>query len=220
MREPMPAAIFSLHQPALIRFFRPPVGVVELLDFGVRAGDVGRAFHHHHATLGFDFAEQVVIDAVEFVELVCLAASRLMNDLIRLRNQIAAIGRQLPQMDFIAVAKIGADQISLAIVVPERTTIVPARRAQHRVQRFPRTGDFPCRRHEVTLVGRAEINPEFLIVIPDGPGPDAFAVAVHPVPVQFGADLREVGDGVVLDRPVHQILGVQDYHARRKLKCG
>ena len=57
-------------------------------------------------------------------------------------------------------------------------------------------------------------------MIPDGAGPDALAVAVHAVPIQFGADLRQVGDGVALDRPIYQIARMQNDHARRKLERG
>ena len=117
-------------------------------------------------------------------------------------------------------AVVGADEIALAIIVPEGAAVVPAFGIPDLVQRFPGAGGVGGGGHEEAFVGGAEVDPEFAIVVADGAGPDAFAVAVHLVPVELGADRGEIGDGVAEDRPADQVVGMQDDHAGGELEGG
>ena len=143
-----------------------------------------------------------------------------MNHLIGFRDNIAAIGSQFPKMDFITAAGVRSDKIALTVVILKRTAIIPTGALQHLVQRLPRPGRIGCRAHEVTFVRRSEIDPEFLVVKANRAGPDALPVAVHFRPIHVGTDLIKIGHHMSQDRPVDQVLGMENHHAGRILKGG
>ena len=112
------------------------------------------------------------------------------------------------------------DEIGLPVVVPQRAAVVPARPGLQRHQWFPRAFGLLRRSHEIPLVRRAEEDVETSVVMPNRTGPHAIVVAVHPRPVQFRTDLRQVLNRIPADFPVHKVFGMQDGHARRELHRG
>ena len=75
VRVEIPVALFRLHQAALVRRHEGLVAVGQLLCFRIRAIDILGAFHHHHAAFRTFFAIEVVIDAIDLIELVRLASA-------------------------------------------------------------------------------------------------------------------------------------------------
>ena len=79
----------------------------------------------------------------------------------------------------------------------------------------PRVRRMVGRGHVNAFIRRGEENPEFAVVKADGRRPGAAAVLHFDI-----TRMRQVFDGVIDDRPVHQILRVQDRQSRRAIDTG
>src|ERR1035441_4868275 len=97
-------------------------------------------------------------------------------------------------MDFVAVLEIRPDKVALPIIIPKRTAIIPAAAERlHFVERLPRPCRVRRRRHEIALVRRAKIDPEFIVVKTNRSRPDSLAVTIHLRP-------RHIGPAATQDR--------------------
>src|SRR6185436_13482210 len=83
------------------------------------------------------FAEDVVVGAFDLEELVRLAVPALVDLGAGTLDEVLAVGRELPDVGPAVVGEIRADEIALAVVIPERAAIVPSSAFHHRVQRLP-----------------------------------------------------------------------------------
>ncbi len=163
-------------------------------------------------------AEQVVVLAAPLVELVGLAAIALVDEHLAAQVHGLAVGREPEHIGLVAVGEMGGHEIILAVIVKQRTTVVPSAADVHFGQGSPGTLYPLGRGHEHALVGTAEVHVELAVVPADGARPDATRIAVHHPPGLRVADLRYVGHGVAVNPPVDHVRGAQDDHARLKLE--
>ena len=167
-----------------------------------------------------DLIMKDVVNAVEFIKFVTLAALIVINDPVAGRINGLTVCTQLKNVRPPFFPRRAEQQVRLAIIVPERTRIIitmPVRNTRHRL---PGTGGIRGRGHENPLVHRGKIDLKPPRVITDRPRIDAAIVTVHPVPVQLRSQLRQIGYTMAQILPVYQIPGMQHRHARRILKGG
>src|SRR3989337_3824017 len=82
---------------------------------------------------------------------------------------------------------------------------------------FPGACGICSRTHKKTIIWCTKIHPELMFIIPYGACPNAFAVTIHPVPIQLRTYVAEIINHMANNFPVYEILGMKYYHSRRKL---
>ena len=171
MGKEIPVSLFGLHDAVL-------VGLVEL---ALRVAEL----HHDVASVATGFAVEVVVDVADLEELSGLAAGAFVEENTGFGDGVASVGGKCVEPGLVPVPEMRADEVALAVVVPERAAIISTTLGGHAMKRSPRARRVGCRRHEIAFLGSTEVNPEFPVVVSDGAGPDSARVTVHAVLVQI-----------------------------------
>ena len=107
-------------------------------------------------------------------------------------------------------------QISIAILIPERTRVLPFRDIGYMGQRRPRTFRIFCIRHEQTFIGSTEKHPELTVMMTNGRCPRAASIMRIRIPsweIETVIKLR-------YQFPVHHIFRFQHLHPHEmKIRC-
>src|ERR1017187_1335297 len=111
-------------------------------------------------------------------------------------------------------------QIAFAIVVPERTWVIPACCRDDSFYRRPRAFGTACRGHVDSAIRRSKIHPEPPSMITNGAGPNSSSIAVHAIPSKLRIQGGQIRNNMAHDLPIDQIPRMQDYHSGGVLHGG
>ena len=184
------------------------------------------ALHHDNAAFTPHLALQMVVKAIDLIELGRFAAFGLMDDGVRVAKKMVAGAIHLKQVNVVSGlrrpfwGKTSCDKVDTPIVVPERARIVQAGACQDKLWRRPRACRIDCLTHEDPLVRRSEVYPEPARLKADGARPYTASSPAHPARAEFGINRREVGHYGSYNLPVDEIGRLKDDYARRELHGG
>src|ERR1035438_5682524 len=110
-----------------------------------------------------------------------------MENAVRVFHDAVVTGGHRKEMDAIFLSiLVGTEpssyQIAFAIVVPERTRVIPAYCGDDSFYRRPRAFGAACRGHIDSAIRRSKVHPETPTMITNGTRPDASSIAVHAIP--------------------------------------
>src|ERR1035441_8129146 len=136
--------------------------MIELMDL-IRTRDGLRTTDHRHSAFVGYLAEEVIVETVELVEFIGFATARLVDDLAGFKFDPETVRTHLEEMDVVGFPicrierEIGRDQVGFAIVVPERSGIIPAGGLHQTSERRPGASGICGGTYENTFVGGGEI---------------------------------------------------------------
>ena len=138
-------------------------------------------------------------------QFVSLAMVSLVHKACAAEVDATAVVSHAENICLAVITKVCSQEITLSVLIPNSSTVVPARLAHQFSERFPRTASLWSRSHEITFIGSAKEYIETTIMITQRTSPNARSVTVHLVPVKVWANLSDVRNSIASNLPVHQI---------------
>ena len=224
--------VLKMHKPGFARLRFDPGALVRAVDFGcalceydlviVRTEDVFGTQHSLPAFADAAGRRENIVIAISLVEFRSLDGGMIDHSV---ENRFSIV-KQLSSFGTHAIdcqnalnpgpaLGPGMNEVRIAVVIPERARIDPAFGFPYKLQRLPRTGGVLRPGHEDAAIRIAEINVELAVVEAQGRGPHAIAMLRH-TEAWYWVILENVAN----DRPVHQILRMENWQARRTVETG